>query len=45
MALKGKNPVTSNVALDDQVLEQTSHFNYLGCDISYDYDKNINVTK
>jgi hypothetical protein len=41
MAFSGKNPVTSNIVLDNQILEQRSCFNFLGCDTFYVYDKNI----
>ena len=35
MAFKGSVPIRSKIVLDDQVLEQISHFNYLGCDVTY----------
>jgi len=41
MVFKVKNPVGSKIILDDQKLDQISHFNYLGCDISYNYYKDI----
>ena len=37
----GKYPVRSKIIIDDKVLEQTSTFNYLGCDISFDVHKDI----
>jgi hypothetical protein len=40
MVSKGKTPVRSKTILDDQILEQIN-FNYVGHDMSYDYDKDI----
>jgi len=41
MVFKGKTSIRSKIVLDKQVLEQVSDFNWLGCDISFDYDKII----
>jgi hypothetical protein len=41
MAFKGKNPISLETVLDYQILELISHFNYLRCNISYNYDKDI----
>lgn len=41
MAFKGKNPVRSKIIVNGNILEQVSHFNYLGCDISFNYEKDI----
>ena len=41
MALLGKNPVRTKIVIDNSVLEQVSHFNYFGCDISYRKDNDI----
>ena len=41
MAFKGKSPVRSKIVLDNKTLEQVSHFRYLGCDISYDRERDI----
>lgn len=41
MAFKGKNPVRSKILVNGNILEQVSHFNYLGCDISFKYEKDI----
>lgn len=35
MAFKGRYPVRSKIVLDDTIIEQVSHFNYLGCNVSY----------
>ena len=40
----GKFPVRSKIIIEDRVLEQTSNFNYLGCDIRFDIDKDIQQT-
>ena len=36
-----KNRVKTEIVIDNSVLEQVSHFNYLGCDISYRKDNDI----
>lgn len=41
MAFSGKNPLRAKIIIDDQMIEQVSHYKYLGCDISYGYDKDI----
>ena len=41
MAFLGTNPVRTNIVIDNSVLVQLSHFNYLGCDISYRKDNDI----
>ena len=41
MAFLGSNPIRTKIVIEDQVLEQVSHFKYLGCDITYDEDKDI----
>lgn len=41
MAFLGSNPIRTKIVIEDQVLEQVSHFQYLGCDITYDEDKDI----
>ncbi|KAK7861914.1 hypothetical protein R5R35_009378 [Gryllus longicercus] len=41
MAHCGKYPIRSKIVIDNTVIDQTSNFNYLGCDISYDTDKDI----
>ncbi|PSN32209.1 hypothetical protein C0J52_24601 [Blattella germanica] len=35
MAFKGRDPIRSKIILENKVLEQVSHFKYLGCDITY----------
>ena len=41
MAFLGKDPVRSKIVLNDKPIEQVSHFRYLGCDISYEPDRDI----
>lgn len=41
MAHKGKHPVRSKVVIENKILEQVSYFDYLGCNVSYDRDKDI----
>jgi len=43
MAFEGKNPITctSQILLYEQILEPACHSNSPGCDISYEYDKNV----
>jgi hypothetical protein len=41
MAFWGNHPVRSKIVLQDQLLEQVSYLNYLGCEISKENDKCI----
>lgn len=41
MAHRGKFPVRSKIVVEDQILEQVSHFEYLGCNVSWDVDRDI----
>lgn len=41
MAHRGKFPVRTKIIMDNQPLEQISHFEYLGCNISYEVDHDI----
>lgn len=41
MAFKGTYPVRTKIIIDNRPIEQVSHFNYLGCDVSYNYDNDI----
>jgi hypothetical protein len=47
MAFHGKYPITINIIIDNNPIEQISHFRYLGCDVMYrtDNDKNNNIKK
>jgi hypothetical protein len=43
MASRGKYPIRSKVTLDDNsITEQVSDFNYLGCNVTYKYDEDLN---
>jgi hypothetical protein len=42
MAFKGKFPVRSKINIDNCPLEQVRHFDYLGCGVTYDQDKDVN---
>jgi hypothetical protein len=41
MAFKGKYPVRSKIMINNKTIEQVKNFNYLGCDISYNYDDDL----
>lgn len=41
MAFEGKETVRSKIIIDNKTLEQVSHFNYLGCDTTYERDKDV----
>jgi hypothetical protein len=41
MAFEGKHPRRSKIVIDNKIIEQVSHFNYLGCDVSYNYDADL----
>jgi hypothetical protein len=41
MAFKGKPPIRTKIVINDTILEQVSHFKYLGSDISYENNKGI----
>jgi hypothetical protein len=43
MAFRGKDPIRSKITLDNNpIIEQLSDFNYLGCDVTYKYDEDLN---
>ena len=41
MAFHGKWPIRSKIVVENKILEQVSNFKYLGCDITYDYDQDL----
>lgn len=41
MAFKGKDPVRSKIVVNNEILEQVSHFTYLGCDLTYENETDI----
>ena len=44
MAFKGRDTVTSKTVINNSTIEKINTFNYLGCSISYQNDKDITVT-
>jgi hypothetical protein len=43
MAFRGKYPIRSKITLDNNsITEQVSNFNYLGCNVTYKYDEDLN---
>jgi hypothetical protein len=43
MAFHGKQSVGTKTVIDNYTLEQVTHFKYLGCDVSYQYDNDVDV--
>jgi hypothetical protein len=41
MAFLGKYQIKSKIVIKDDIIEQVRHFNYLGCDISYEKDNDV----
>jgi hypothetical protein len=41
MAFKGKDPVRSKIVTNGNIPKQVSNFNYLGCNLSYNYDGDV----
>ena len=41
MAFKGKEPVKTKLVINNKPIEQIQHFTYLGCDITYDYEHDV----
>lgn len=41
MAFRGKAPVHSKIVIDDNPVELVSQFNFLGCDVGYEYENDI----
>ena len=37
MAFKGRNSVGLKIIMHEEILEQVSHFSYLGCDVSFKF--------
>jgi hypothetical protein len=42
MFFNGKHSICSEIILHDAILEQVTHFNYLGCNVTCYYDEDIN---
>jgi hypothetical protein len=47
MVFKGTEPIRSRTVIDNMILEQVNTFTYLGCNISYQDEKDIHskITK
>jgi hypothetical protein len=43
MAFEGKHPRRSKIVIDNKIREQVSRFNYPGCDVSYNYDADLQI--
>jgi hypothetical protein len=43
IAFKGKYPILHKIILSNSITEQVSHFNYLGCNISYEANYDVNI--
>ena len=41
MAFKGKEPIRTKIVIENEVIEQVSHFNYLGYDHTYEYENEV----
>lgn len=41
MAFIGKQPIRSKIIINNAAIEQVSHFNYLGCEVSYNKDNDV----
>jgi hypothetical protein len=41
MAFRGKFPIRTEVLIDNELIEQLSHFTYLGCNFTYSTNKGI----
>jgi hypothetical protein len=41
MAFSGKDPVRSKICINNKTLEQVNTFNYLGCTLSYEGEKDM----
>jgi threonine dehydratase len=41
MAFLGQDPVRCKIFVDNECLQQVKNFKYLGCEIAYEYEKDI----
>jgi hypothetical protein len=41
MAFRGKYPTTTKILIYNETTEQVSHFKYLGCDVMYEINNDI----
>ena len=42
MAFHGKYPIRTKICIENKIIQQVSHSKYLGCDVRYDMDDDIN---
>ena len=43
MGFRGKNPIRSKIIINNLSIEKVSHFNFLKCDVTYEYDSDIDI--
>jgi hypothetical protein len=43
IAFRGKKPIRSKMCIKNRILEQDNTFNYSGCNISYEGEKDLNL--
>jgi hypothetical protein len=41
MAFRGRDPIRSKIVINNKIVEQVNKFNYLGCLLSYETEKDI----
>jgi hypothetical protein len=41
MAFEGKHQRRSKIVIDNKIIQQASHFDFLSCDVSYNYDVDL----
>ena len=41
MASLGKYPRRSKIQIDGKIVEQVQHFNYLGCEVTFNYEEDL----
>jgi hypothetical protein len=41
MAFQGQDPIRSKIVINNKIIEQVNTFNYLGCLLSYETEKDI----
>jgi hypothetical protein len=41
MALRGRYHIRSKIVINNEIIEQLNTFNYLGCTLSYEKEKNV----
>jgi hypothetical protein len=41
MAFRGRDPIRSKIVINNKIIEQKKTFNYLGCSLSYEGEKDV----